>query len=280
MNNRKGMTLVELLVVMSIMLIMAAITATFYPSISSDNQISQTANKIQSALAGSRQKARRDHTVTGIRFLPDATNANISTQMMLIQKPVDLVGSSFGYIKQAGNSVSFCSKEDGTVPILVVQPPFEDLVIKNDILVMNPSNNVTRFLDSYSIDINFYNPSIVNPTNRYKIIRQPRVIPGEEAINLAVGYEVILITNQTGYKGFFGPPALCYDVCFDTNGTLYQIDFAKNVYIWVHKSGSSTPVDDAIISVQRNTGKVGVFPVNTAGSNPFSFADDITNEGL
>ena len=306
--SRRGMTLVELLVVMSIMVTFAAMTAAFYPSISSDNQISQTSNKIQNLLVGARQKARRDSNVTGVRFFSnDTLSAN---QMMLVQKPVDLTGSSLGanlYQPQLvanPNIIQFSTQVWGF-------PTGEDLAMANDILVDPLTNNSIRitgkgasanqmFINSSVSNTSvFYNPNLANPTLNYKIIRQARIVPGEEAIPMPDGYEILFkSSNVNGIQCISGPnfnpsdisTESSIDVCFEKTGALYQIDFASNVYIWVHKTGSTKYAeDDAIIGIQRNNGKVAVFPVglvdfsnaaNTNLHNPFMFARNPTNEGL
>lgn len=301
---RKGMTLVELLVVMSIMVTFAAITAAFYPSISSDNQIAQTANKIQNILVGARQKARRDFNATGVRFFPDATNPNIANQMMLVQKPVDLTGLSLGASLHQPY-LSSLNPTNGQNPDPSVMQfskqvwgflTGEDLIMANDIYVDPVTNNSTKILSKGAtgsqmvINSNFYNPNInvTNPTLNYKIIRRPRIVPGEEAIPMPDGYEILLGANFYGPK--VNPSDSSIDVCFEKTGALYQIDFASNVYIWVHKTGSTKYAeDDAIIGVQRNNGKVAVFPVglvdfsnanNITLHNPFMYAKNPTNEGL
>ena len=290
---RRGMTLIELLVVMSIMVTFAAITAAFYPSISSDNQIAQASNKIQNLLVGARQKARRDNNVTGIRFFPDTNNPSAATQMMLVQKPVDLTGSSL-----PANLYQPLLPGNPTVIQFSTQvwgfATGEDLIMANDILVDPLNSNSTKITgkggsnNQMLINSNFYNPNINSATLNYKIIRQARIVPGEEAIPIPEGYEISLGANFSGPK--VNPSDSSIDVCFEKTGAVYQIDFAANVYIWVHKTGSTKySEDDAIIGIQRNNGKVAVFPVglvdfnNTGNTNlhdPFKFARNPTNEGL
>ena len=304
--SRRGMTLVELLVVMSIMLTFAAITAAFYPSISSDNQIAQASNKIQNLLVGARQKARRDNNVTGVRFFPDLNNPSAATQMMLVQKPVDLTGNSLSakIVYSPPNIISFSDNANNPWPVWGFATG-EDLIMANDILVDPLTNNSTNIIgrryipptntpDNKSMLINsgFYTPDFSAAPLNYKIIRQARIVPGEEAIPMPEGYEILLSPN--GINCFFGPKVnpidYSIDVCFEKTGGVYQIDFASNVYIWVHKTGSTKYAeDDAIIGIQRNNGKVAVFPVglvdfsnagNTSLHNPFMFARNPTNEGL
>jgi len=307
------MTLVELLVVMSIMLTFAAMTAAFYPSISSDNQIAQASNKIQNLLVGARQKARRDNNVTGVRFFSnDLLSAN---QMMLVQKPVDLTGRSLG-ANLYQPYLSAVNPANGQNPdFTVIQfstqvrgfATGEDLIMANDILIDPLTNNSTRIIgkgtatNQMLINSNFFNPNINSATAplNYKIIRQARVVPGEEAIPMPEGYEILFkSSNVNGIQCISGPnfnpsdisTESSIDVCFEKTGAVYQIDFAANVYIWVHKTGSTKYAeDDAIIGIQRNNGKVAVFPVglvdfSNAGNislhNPFMFARNPTNEGL
>lgn len=309
---RKGMTLVELMVAMAIIIMMAAITAAFYPSISSDNQITQASGKIQSTLVGARQTAIRSRNVTGIRLLQDAINPNVATQLMLIQKPADLMGYSMpARISQPLQGVAnpFVPADPGANVISFVDSsnqPFqvwgfangEDLVMAADILVDLKTNQSTRILGNGSVAVapnvvntnknmmfiysSFFNPqyAAANPEGEFKIIRQPRVVPGEEPLSLPEGYEIILKATPAqiaaGYRDLSGS----LDICFEKTGALYQGDFASNVYIWAHKRDSFNRDDDAIIGIHRLSGKVGVFPVNTAGPDPFSFALDLRNEGL
>ena len=273
------------------MVTFAAMTAAFYPSISSDNQIAQASNKIQNLLVGARQKARRDNNVTGVRFFPDLNNSSAANQMMLVQKPVDLTGSSLGanIVYSPPNIVSFLDNANNPYFVWGFATG-EDLVMANDILLDPLTNNSTKITlkgasnNQMLINSGFCTPTFSTPLN-YKIIRQARIVPGEEAIPMPEGYEILLGANFFGPK--VNPSDSSIDVCFEKTGAVYQIDFAANVYIWVHKTGSiKYSEDDAIIGIQRNNGKVAVFPVglvdfgNSNLHDPFKFARNPTNEGL
>ncbi len=326
---RKGMTLVELLIAMSIMVMMAAITAAFYPSISSDNQISNTANKIQSTLVGARQVAMRTRQVTGVRFLADGNNPANSiscTQMVLIQKPSDLTGLAISGSFTLSNGHLILQDLTKTVTKEAVNlwdmTTGLDMVLPGDI-VMNPTTNrSTNVIDrgwsnpanvnglgflnlttNQVVQVNtvFYNPTDISGLN-YKIIRQPRVVPGEEPALLPDGYEIPLLALDASSmpvkaKNMIHGPAwreplvndYSIDVSFDKTGSLYQMNYSSNVYIWLTKTGSSKPEDGAVIGVNRMNGKVGVFPVgpvdlnnlnNSTLHDPFRFAKDPSNEGL
>jgi len=372
--NRKVFTLVELLVVMSIMIIFGAMTVAFYPSVSSDNELSRIANQVQGMIVGARQTARRELVATGIRFLP-STNPNVCEQLLLIQKPADIYGYTFGpMIYQVGplnvNIASFVAPSAVNNPlkyqqlISVVQFPYpvwsssseEELVKEGDLLInmnelppkacrilgkpnfaifnngLNTQINSDYPIGSYPrgwtnvflpndlalIDVGDYNPfqngnSPVSPTlayqpKNYRIIRNPRVIPGEKPIDLPANFEISLITQSSFTvfptaqttagdpapvpvavnlsKGFSGE----LDIVFDSNGSISSQSASSDVYLWLHRKDSEIGDfnQDAIICIRKKNGAVGIFPVNplTYGTapnfyfDPFSFAKNPSNEGL
>jgi prepilin-type N-terminal cleavage/methylation domain-containing protein len=375
--NRKGFTLVELLVVLSIMIIFGAMTVAFYPSVSSDNELSRIANQVQGMIVGARQTARRELVATGIRFLP-STNPNVCEQLLLIQKPADIYGYTFGrMIYQVGplnvNVGSFVNFNAANNPlryqqsISVVQFPLpiwsssseEELVKEGDLLVnlnetppkacrilgkpnsaifnngLNTQINNDFPISSYPrswtdvfvpnnlalIDVGDYNPfplppdgnSPVPPTlayqpRNYRIIRNPRVIPGEKPIDLPANFEISLVTQSSFFvsptaqttagdpapvpvavnlsRGFSGE----LDLVFDSNGSISSQSASSDVYLWLHRKDSEIGDfnQDAIICIRKKNGAVGIFPVNplTYGTapnfyfDPFSFAKNPTNEGL
>jgi len=95
------MTLVEILVVMAIMVMMAAITAAFYPSTAADTQATRFSNTIQAALVSVRNRSKSEKLPTGIRLYRDATT-KMCNGVVLIQKPTDLKGQSFDPLYPGG----------------------------------------------------------------------------------------------------------------------------------------------------------------------------------
>lgn len=376
--NRKGFTLVELLVVMSIMIIFGAMTVAFYPSVSSDNELSRIANQVQGMIVGARQTARRELVATGIRFLP-TTNPSVCEQLLLIQKPADIYGYRFGpMVYQAGPlNVSGASFVPGAAnnplkyqqSISVVQFPYpvwsssseEELVKEGDLLInmnelppkacrilgkpnsvifnngLNTQINTDFPIGSYPrnwtdvfapndlalIDVGDYNPFqngnlpvspfLAYQPKNYRIIRNPRVIPGEKPIDLPGNFEISLVTQSSFTvfpfvdtsvtpnvnillpvavnlsRGFSGE----LDLVFDSNGAISSQSASSDVHLWLHRKDSAIGDfnQDAIICIRKKNGAVGVFPVNpllygagTAQSpyyfDPFSFAKNPSNEGL
>lgn len=383
--NRKGFTLVELLVVMSIMIIFGAMTVAFYPSVSSDNELSRIANQVQGMIVGARQTARRELVATGVRFLP-STNPNVCEQLLLIQKPADIYGYTFGdMLYKAGpldvqipSPSTFVNFNAANNPlkyqqkISVVQFPLpiwsssseEELVKEGDLLVnlnelppmacrilgkpnsaifnnrLNTQINNDFPISSYPrswtdvfvpndlalIDVGDYDPFPPPPNGNlpitpklpyqpknYRIIRNPRVIPGEKPIDLPANFEISLVTQSSFTvfpfvdtsvtpnvnillpvsvnlsKGFSGE----LDLVFDSNGAISSQSASSDVYLWLHRKDSEIGDfnQDAIICIRKKNGAVGIFPVNplrygdgttqfTYRFDPFSFAKNPSNEGL
>lgn len=389
--NREGFTLVELLVVMAIIIIFGAMTVAFYPSVSSDNELSRISNQVQGMIVGARQTARRELVATGIRFLP-STNPNICEQLLLIQKPADIFGYTFGpMLYQVGplnvNAGSFVNSGAAFDSVLkpsayqknplkyqqsisVVQFPYpiwspsseEELVKEGDLLInmnelppkacrilgkpntqifnngLNTQINADFPIGVYPrswadvftpnnlalIDVTDYNPFPMPPSGNspispflsyqpknYRIIRNPRVIPGEKPIDLPGNFEISLVT-QSSFLVFptaqttTGDPAPVpisvnlsrglsgeLDLVFDSNGSIASQSASSDVYLWLHRKDAAIGDfnQDAVICIRKKNGAVGVFPINPllygAGTlqspnyfDPFSFAKNPSNEGL
>lgn len=90
-NRRSGFTLVELLVVVSILLIMTTITVATMNSFTNTERIRSSARQVQSSLMGARDRAIRFQEPFGVRFLvnPNASvNGNLIVDSMVYVKPV------------------------------------------------------------------------------------------------------------------------------------------------------------------------------------------------
>src|SRR5436305_13633665 len=83
-NIRRGMTLVELLVVMVIMLILATIVVAFAPGFQDAQKVGRGADSLQGWLLMARQWAKKDRVPTGLRFL---VNNGVATDLMYTQQP-------------------------------------------------------------------------------------------------------------------------------------------------------------------------------------------------
>lgn len=347
--RERAFTLVELLVAMAIMIMFGALTVAFYPSISSDNDLSRIVNQVQGFLVGARQTARRELVSTGIRFIPSTNNPNACDQLVLIQKPADIYGYTFGPITfQAGPIVVANTSFSGGVlkdplkyeqRISVVQFPYpvwsnssdEELVKEGDLLfnlnespirtarilgrpnntifnnglntqinalaspfivtpktwvdVFAPNNLVLLDIleyDPFSFQNNPIPPTLAYQPKNYRIVRNPRILPGEKPIDLPENYEISLKISGSFYvsssgtdtggqpiltpssinlsKGFSGE----LDLVFDSNGSISSQSANGDVYLWLHRKDAEVGDfnNDAILAIRKKNGSVGIFPIN------------------
>jgi len=84
---RRAFTLVELLVVITIILVVSAIALPMIISGLSHRQVSEAARILQAALAGARDAAIRDNAPSGIRLLPDPTAPNACNRLIPLMQP-------------------------------------------------------------------------------------------------------------------------------------------------------------------------------------------------
>ena len=297
-KKTSGFTLVELLVVMTIMVVFASLTAAFYPSLKADNAISRVSTMVQSNFVAARQRAKRDRVPTGIRMQLDADGR--CTQLLLVQKPEELNVNTLGDITAAAGGVLTFAEP-------LTQTGFEDLVFPYDCVVNNSSGESLIIFPGINSGNNkqaFYDPafSVPNfnrlPFSDYRIIRMPRTIPGENKVDIPDEYEISLskygsiAAGKESYARSNLPISTLgvstFDIIFDPTGTLSSPGLSGDAVLWLHKF-TNDPTDfsnDALICIRKINGKVASFPVdrlnasNPADSSPFGFAKDPRNEGL
>jgi len=295
-NNQvhSGFTLVELLVVMTIMVVFGALAAAFYPSLKADNAVSRVSTLVQSNFLAARQRAKRDRVPTGIRMQLDADGR--CSQMLLVQKPEDLNFNPLGNITNSANGAL-------TFSFSLQQSDYEDLVFPYD-CVVNNSTGESLLISSVKGNVANYNSkfSVPNfnslPFSDYRVIRMPRTIPGENKIDIPDEYEISL--SRYGFittgKESFARSNLpistlgggTYDIIFDPTGTVSSPGLSGDAVLWLHKF-TNPPTDfssDALICIRKINGKVAAFPVDRINlsqpedSSPFGFTKDPRNEGL
>ena len=301
-KKTSGFTLVELLVVMTIMVVFASLTAAFYPSLKADNAISRVSTMVQSNFVAARQRAKRDRVPTGIRMQLDADGR--CTQLLLVQKPEELNVNTLGSITAAaGGVLTFVNdlRQDGYEDLIfpydcvVNNSSGESLAVKGINQGLNPADKKQAFYES-----NFSVPNFNQlPFSDYRVIRMPRTIPGENKVDIPDEYEISLskfgsiVAGKESFSRSNLPISTTvvggvFDIIFDPTGTVSSSGLSGDAVLWLHKF-TNEPTDfsnDALICIRKINGKVGSFPVdrlnnsNPTDFSPFGFTKDPRNEGL
>jgi prepilin-type N-terminal cleavage/methylation domain-containing protein len=92
-KRRKAFTLIEMLVVIGIMLVIAALAAAFAPRITDSANLSRAVDNLEQWLLTAKMRAKRDGLATGIRFVQaQGDPAGYYSQVQYIQQPDPISG--------------------------------------------------------------------------------------------------------------------------------------------------------------------------------------------
>src|SRR4029077_19621763 len=89
---RPAFTLVEMLIVVSILMIITVAVVAVAPRFTDDRKLSRAADGLAQWLLTAKQRAYRDQIPTGLRLFPDAQHNNLITELQYIQQPDDFKG--------------------------------------------------------------------------------------------------------------------------------------------------------------------------------------------
>jgi prepilin-type N-terminal cleavage/methylation domain-containing protein len=250
-DRDSGFTLVEMLVVLTIILILAALSVALIPTVGEKQRVGNGASQLQSWLAYARMIALRDKVPTGIRLLPPAqplvnqVGFTLMTQVQYIQQPDPLSGGYVTLGVQQGQPPG-TSTLGPPAPPLPGPPDFYGgfgaapqqfwAVQPGDYLEISGSSSV--FVVLALVPNKKTNPPTCNqlivagqpvttipPTPDYKIVRQPRPKAGEGVLSLPDNVAIDLTTNLTYPWYSANPPQLnpltqTMDILFAPNGSI------------------------------------------------------------
>lgn len=241
-NCRRAFTLIELIVVISIILVIAALAAAFAPRVSDSQNLSRAVDQFEQWLLTAKMRAKRDGLATGIRLVQNQGDPpGIYSQVQYIQQPDPLSG---GYLTTTPTSMVYSpgpppiylnggillSANSGTVTFgnvdftlglgagalpsqLLVQPGDYLEVRDGGVYLIGAVTGPTTLTLSgtpYDAALSITPPTGTTPgtsTTNYRILRQPRVLIGEPPLqlpgNLAVDTTIIPQTVIPGNTTVF-----------------------------------------------------------------------------
>src|SRR6266851_2229767 len=95
-TTRRAFTLIEMLMVVSILMIITVAVVAVAPRFTDDRKLSRAADQIAQYGLTAKQRALRDQVPTGLRLFPDPQHAGLITELQYIQQPDDFKGGKIG----------------------------------------------------------------------------------------------------------------------------------------------------------------------------------------
>jgi prepilin-type N-terminal cleavage/methylation domain-containing protein len=317
-SARRGLTLVELLVVMMIILILATIVVAFAPGFQDSQKVARGADQVQGWLLMGRQWAKKDRTPTGIRLL---INNGVATDLLYIQTPPSFT-VPFGVpglspTQQAATpqplfrKISVQTNAAGTTTTVsldltaAVQPfqnvgdfaggqfnsgdstkwavqPGDSLVIHGTICLVgsvSATNPVSNIADQITLSTPLTGNLLNIPaTTDYYFVRGARALSGESTLKLP---QDVAVDTSKGIPSTTGTGQL--DILFSPSGELLSPSTSTvgKVILWVRDTSKldSKTSDETLIAIDIRTGLIAAQPVGPA-SDPFVYTRDGRPSGL
>lgn len=324
-KRRIAFTLIEMIVVIAIILVIAALAAAFAPRVNDNQNLTRAVDNLEQWLLTAKMRAKRDGLATGIRFVPAVGDVPLTfSQVQYIQQPDPLSG---GWITPTGPVGGVLqSAATGTVTFVLGSVDFtlggvpanQWLVQPGDYLEIRDGGvyqilaatgpNTLTLLNAATTGSYDNTLAIAIPTTNYRILRQPRLLIGEEPLalpnNYAVDMRVIpgptpltppgilpntIIPGNTiipwsnvaiGSSGF-------YEILFSPSGAIIGPNAGNGMIFLTVYDMTMNPFDInriGIVGVQCRTGFMGAYGAaagaGLAGYNPFLLAQLGRESGL
>ena len=297
-TKRTAFTMVELVVVIGIILVLAALTIMIFPKIQSSSRVARGADTVQGQLFLAKQTALRDQAPRGVRLVVDPADNQVHS-LQLIEQPrpygfqaTTVVQTAPG-VSPAGWDVFLTGNFlAGTIQV-------GDLVWLGDDMYSDPTpyEQSTGRAGPHALHyVNFVPPGT---TNTFRVLSQPLLrlthpipVPGrvDRAPRPMIGVSPVALPTDVVVDCplALGHPTLGtslglhgagnQDILFDPSGKVLGSVGGK-VVLWVYDPTNGTP-EQALVAVYSRTGNIVAQPVNIAGPDPYAFVKDGTTGGM
>jgi prepilin-type N-terminal cleavage/methylation domain-containing protein len=314
-SHRSAFTLVEMIVVITIMAILTVIAVAVAPRFQENQRVVKAADQISQWLLTARVRALRDQVATGVRLSPDPNNSSLVRGLQYIQQPDDFIvqpGVDLINSPQARRIIIARSSSSNMPPHYdlvdleaVPPPPAPQPTVVSDFSggfgPTAPPNNplwpvqIGDYLEyqgtglvhqiigvsGSTLQLNpFGAPTspISTSIRQYRIIRAPRVLTGETPLDLPK--DVAIDGGQKFSGDPFSPPG---DIMFSPNGgVMNNPGVAGKIILWIRDTSKdpSAPGEQFLVVIQVRTGFIAVHPVDAYSADPYRFTKDARSSGL
>lgn len=308
MRRRDGFTLVELIVVITIILLITALGAALLPRFLDNQNQTRAVDQFTQWLLTAKQRAKRDGVNTGIRILPGSDG--LATQMMYVQQPEPYTAGTCQSITAnqgqktatfVANSVDF--QGAGAFGVGIDDPVTGGgwIVQPGDYLELNgggPVYVIDQVEGPNTLILLNTQLQLAAPASNYRIIRQPRRLLGEDMLTLPQDMAIDLsLSNPLDYTSTLwsravpsrqiGGPlaggANVYEIMFTPQGNVVgQGTVSGKIIIWMRNTTKDVTDPGAVtlVCVQIRTGFIAAHPISVDPTNYYQFAEDGKSSGL
>ena len=280
---RNGFTLIELMVVVSIIVALAAITLLFYPK-REVRLAADGADKLQTYIAQARSRALRDQAPRGIRLLPDG-NGRL-TEIVLVEVPEPIVppiGTRITVLKPPSAATIRSTVTFSPVGI----PSSMDLKSGDYLEIMYGAGSIHRIetvgTDQIVLASKVPAAEITDLalSDNFRFIRRARPLMGEPTLQLPdTVFVAQSVTSEIQGRSLNLPAANngitgSVDIIFSPSGQVINSSSGRMVLWLTDDNNVSKPT---LLTVYCRTGACAAHPEGPSG-NPFQYTKDGKSSG-
>jgi prepilin-type N-terminal cleavage/methylation domain-containing protein len=314
---RRGITLIELIVVIALLSILATLVVLYIvPSFQDNKNVVRTVDRVTTALLIAKQRALRDQAPRGVRF---------TTTNMLIQGGTHIVVQQLQYIEQPDPLTGGGNPAPGGQMVLPAGPPNNQLLPQRinftgvDFFGGADAGATTEFEvqpgdyfccagGNYQIAAvprstrlrlaRFLDFTINSNPTAYQIVRQTRLIAGENPITLPNNVVIYIAPSPLPLpppvaiaqiapsvqipNGQFPSQPGNLEILFDPAGGVMNRGGSTPIVFVLLDSSADNPLDPnstRVLTLYPRTGSIAANPVGPAG-NPLQYALNGSPSGL
>lgn len=282
-RRRPAFTLIEILVVVSLILVLATLTVAFAPRFTERERVVTAADQLQGGMLIAKQRARNDRSPTGLRLVRDPNNPKLVRELQYVQQPDDFSGGVL--LSAATNTLIFREVDFGggiggaNESLWPVQSG-DYIEIKGGGLM----HLITKVASANSLLLASPAGPLGSPTSQYRIVRGPRLLQGEKPLQLPESV-ILDLAKSVGLPPdpSSGGLAPSKDILFAPSGAvLHPAGLSDKIILWVRDGSleATNPGEQFLVTIYKRTGLIAVHPVDTGSTDPYSYTRDGRSSGL